>query len=146
MRQDRLWMYEGRVINGLLSSEFINYVEQFIAFATSHPECMSGGKIKCPCMKFRCRNQNFHELNTVRFHILKNGFVPDYWDWIYHGEQRMVFNVDTTANTFSPNHLIRLMMRTIIHAREWLLILLVQLSIHPSQMSNQTLKHKSSMT
>ena len=28
--------------------------------------------------------------------------MPDYWDWIYHGEQRRTFYVDTTANTLSP--------------------------------------------
>ena len=71
-------MYEGRVINGLVSLEFINNVEHFIGIVISHSECMSGGKIKYPCTKFKCRNQYFHELNTVRFHILKNKFVPDY--------------------------------------------------------------------
>ena len=86
MRQDRLWMYEGRVINRLLFSEFIDHVEQLIAVATLHLDCMSESKIKCSCTKFRCRNQYFHELDTVRFHILKYGFVPDYWDWIYHDE------------------------------------------------------------
>ena len=100
MRQDRLWMYEGRVINGLLSSEFIDNVEKFINFITSHPECISRSKIKCPCIKFKCRNQCFHNLNTVRLYILKNEIIANYWNWIYHCEQRINVEHDTFVPTF----------------------------------------------
>ena len=41
MRQDRLWMYGGRVTNGLLSSEFIDRVEQFIAFIDKRSEAVN---------------------------------------------------------------------------------------------------------
>ncbi|XP_019257782.1 PREDICTED: uncharacterized protein LOC109235999 [Nicotiana attenuata] len=46
---DREWMY-GRVLeDGFINPRFIIGVEEFVAFAKRHPECMDCEKLRCPC-------------------------------------------------------------------------------------------------
>ena len=55
MTEDHSWMYEGRVVNGKISVDWVNMVGQrFIQFALQHRECMSGEMIKCPCKLVKC--------------------------------------------------------------------------------------------
>ena len=50
MEDDREWMYEGRIVNGMFSNEWGDKVDEFVAFALRHPECVNGGTaIRCPC-------------------------------------------------------------------------------------------------
>ena len=39
MEDDREWMYEGRIVNGMFSNEWGDKVDEFVAFALRHPEC-----------------------------------------------------------------------------------------------------------
>ncbi|XP_058002242.1 uncharacterized protein LOC131179415 [Hevea brasiliensis] len=87
MGSDRRWMY-ARLKDGLLTSEFIEGIEQFITFAKQHPEWMDGDKLKCPCNHRKCQNRNYADENTIRLHLMKHGFVPYYYKWILHGEPR----------------------------------------------------------
>ena len=47
---------------------------------------MDGNKIKCPCNGRKCQNRVYHDLDTVKFHVAKYGFVLDYYVWECHGE------------------------------------------------------------
>ena len=47
---------------------------------------MDRTKIRCPYSDLKCQNRSFQELDTVRFHLAKNGFVRDYHVWYKHGE------------------------------------------------------------
>ncbi|WCJ44185.1 hypothetical protein M5689_024870 [Euphorbia peplus] len=85
MDPDRSWMYKRRT-GGLLTTGYAEHVGEFIQFALSHPTCMSGAQIKCPCPKFGCRNKSYWDVEEVEYHILRNGFVKDYQVWVFHGE------------------------------------------------------------
>lgn len=85
MSSDRQWMYT-RLENGWIRPEFITGIEQFVAFAKMHPECMDGEKIRCPCNRRKCQNRVYLDEDTVKVHIGTNGFVPDYYRWYHHGE------------------------------------------------------------
>ena len=50
---------------------------------------MNDDKIRCPCRKARCRNKKFVNENDLRLHLYKNGFVENYYTWIYQGEEEM---------------------------------------------------------
>lgn len=87
-------------MNGLLSVEFVHHVEEFVNFALQHPECISAGQIKCPCNKVRCQNMSYQDVEVVKFHLAKHGFVRGYYDWIHHGEENRVTDVQQTDNVF----------------------------------------------
>ena len=85
IRTDRLWM-NVRLRDGFLTDEFVAGIEEFVDFSQRHPELMDGSKIRCPCNDRKCQNRSFQELDIVRFHLAKNGFVRDYYVWYKHGE------------------------------------------------------------
>nr|GMC66417.1 uncharacterized protein LOC109166774 [Ipomoea batatas] len=78
-------MYQRRTERGDLNKDFIEGLETFIEFACSKPDFMDGTKIRCPCK--RCHHISFEEAETVRFHLCKYGFVPNYFEWNRHGEK-----------------------------------------------------------
>ena len=94
MRPDREWIYSNWIRDGTVTDEFIQGVEDFIAFVQKHPEHTAGDRIRCPCNKARCRNKRFQEVDTVRMHLYNKGFVKEYYTWIYHGEKEAM---DTSA-------------------------------------------------
>ncbi|XP_039122129.1 uncharacterized protein LOC120258759 [Dioscorea cayenensis subsp. rotundata] len=85
MNSERNWMY-ARLKDGFLNPDFLRGINGFIEFARMHPECMDGIKIKCPCNHRKCQNRAFWDENTVRYHLMKYGFVSYYYQWIHHGE------------------------------------------------------------
>ncbi|XP_073295278.1 uncharacterized protein [Primulina huaijiensis] len=85
MNINKAWMY-ARLDNGFITEEYMNGVEDFVNFAKSHPECMSGDKLRCPCAQRKCRNTIFHDEDTVKVHLGKYGFIPNYYNWYVHGE------------------------------------------------------------
>ncbi|KAL6513191.1 hypothetical protein OROGR_020677 [Orobanche gracilis] len=50
---------------------------------------MNGDKIKCPCTASKCKNQRFLDTESVKEHLVRNGFVPNYEVWIFHGETNL---------------------------------------------------------
>ena len=46
---------------------------------------MDANKIRCPCSK--CKNGRFKEIDDVRIHLYRKGFVDNYLLWNAHGEQ-----------------------------------------------------------
>ena len=60
MEDDREWMYEGRIVNGMFSNEWGDKVDEFVEFALRNPECVNGGtSIRCPCTLVKCQNKKF---------------------------------------------------------------------------------------
>ena len=75
-----------RLINGFLNPKFLVGLEEFIEFACSKLEWMDSNKIKCPCTLTKCRNRSYHQIDTVKYHLMKNGFILGYYVWARQGE------------------------------------------------------------
>ncbi|XP_065874236.1 uncharacterized protein [Euphorbia lathyris] len=84
VRHDRMWMYNRLMSNGRLTREFVDGVAHFVGFAITKPRFMNDDHIRCPCT--RCANRRFEHPNDCKVHLYKYGFLPNYWDWINHGE------------------------------------------------------------
>ena len=83
-------MYEGRIVNGFVSNEWVDKVDAFVEFSLKHPEFVNGGTdIKCPSPKPKYRNKQFLDVETMKLHLCRNGFMPDYYVWKYHGEKEV---------------------------------------------------------
>ncbi|XP_021733200.1 uncharacterized protein LOC110700020 isoform X3 [Chenopodium quinoa] len=80
---NRKWMYE-RLEGRLLKKEFTIDVREFIEFAKQHRDFQESSKIICPCSK--CKNVPFLDVESVREHLYKKGFLNDYYEWVCHGE------------------------------------------------------------
>ena len=83
MSFDRQWMYN-RISGGYLNIKFVEGVQVFVQFAISQPEWTDGPRIRCPCSM--CKNRKFFETENVKLHLVKKGFVADYYEWRFHGE------------------------------------------------------------
>lgn len=108
MRNDREWMYARRNTNGTINPNFVEGVETFIAFALNQPRMSDMTKIRCPCTK--CHNRKFQEVEEVRIHLFRKGFIPDYYEWNRHGEpygnrdsEHCGMDVPTEADTVAAN-------------------------------------------
>ena len=76
MNPDRQWMYR-RLTFGCLNQDFVDGLQSFLDFVSSQQQCMDENKIRCPCNDRKCQNRVYHDLDTVKFHVAKYGFVPD---------------------------------------------------------------------
>ncbi|XP_021609914.2 uncharacterized protein LOC110613202 isoform X3 [Manihot esculenta] len=92
-REDRRWMYF-RLKEGFLNPEFLQGLNKFIEFAKQHPECMDGNKLRCPCKFPKCQHV-FADESMVKYHLMKYGFAPYYYQWYMHGEPYGI-NVNTS--------------------------------------------------
>ncbi|CAH9117021.1 unnamed protein product [Cuscuta epithymum] len=81
---NRNWMYQRKDEGGYLTQVFIKGVDIFVNFAKSKPDFMDGNKIRCPCTK--CHNRQYQEVDTLKLHLVKHGFVPNYFFWNRQGE------------------------------------------------------------
>ena len=72
-------MYERVFDNGAINIEFNRGFEYIIKFAISKSR---SSKIRCPCAK--CKNVVFKKPNDLKDHLLRKGFVKDYYDWWYY--------------------------------------------------------------
>ncbi|GJR46354.1 transposon, En/Spm-like, transposase-associated domain protein [Tanacetum coccineum] len=95
-RRDREWMYN-KADDGYLSTTYRTKVESFLDYAFSNEEYVDKDRIKCPCAK--CNNKPFKTRNDVKFHLLKEGFTPDYTSWWAHGETASRFQHDGQSST-----------------------------------------------
>ncbi|KAJ8749973.1 hypothetical protein K2173_013888 [Erythroxylum novogranatense] len=81
---DRSWMYRRLTADGFMNPEFVEGVDAFMHYACSQPAYMDGTKIRCPCTK--CKHKCFLFIDEVQLHLLRKGFVPNYFQWTRHGE------------------------------------------------------------
>ncbi|KAJ8770996.1 hypothetical protein K2173_023321 [Erythroxylum novogranatense] len=77
-------MYRRLTADGFINPEFVEGVYAFIHYACSQPAYMDGSKIRCPCRK--CKHKCFLSIDEVQLHLLRKGFVPNYFQWTRHGE------------------------------------------------------------
>ncbi|XP_021767981.1 uncharacterized protein LOC110732352 [Chenopodium quinoa] len=82
-RRERSWMYERKV--GLsINPEFVKGVDEFIQYVKDHLESSNPNEVRCPC--FKCKNKRLWDAKTVTIHLFRKGFLPNYYEWMCHGE------------------------------------------------------------
>ncbi|KAI5682184.1 hypothetical protein M9H77_03412 [Catharanthus roseus] len=98
MQKDRSWMYN-RLLRGRKSfvSGVFEVAEKFIQFACSKEEFKQEARLRYPC--FRCQNCKYADVDCVKVHIYKHGFMEDYYQWISHGESSILPSEDTIHMT-----------------------------------------------
>ena len=79
-RADREWMYTGRESVSGISKEWFDNIGKFLDQAFAEGRTFAW----CPCGK--CRNQRQCDRDKMGLDLVKYGFVPGYYVWIYHGE------------------------------------------------------------
>ncbi|KAL0439005.1 UNVERIFIED_CONTAM: hypothetical protein Slati_2383500 [Sesamum latifolium] len=81
-------MYEKNLPNRAgLTPEFQDGVTAFTEWAKSQQAYMDSEKIRCPCRK--CKNTVFKIPDEVNFDLYMKGFMPEYYNWTSHGEERV---------------------------------------------------------
>ncbi|PHT49831.1 hypothetical protein CQW23_09578 [Capsicum baccatum] len=81
---ERGWMYDRLDDRGAINSRFVTGVNKFIQFACSQQNCMSGNNIRC--LRKKCHNIKYKNVETVRYHLLHDGFGKDYFVWKHQGK------------------------------------------------------------
>jgi hypothetical protein len=80
MAEDRSWMYSGWDKGGNYTDEWMDKATSFLDQAFSQTQI-----VQCPCSV--CQNSMcLVDKRTIAIHLCKNGFVPGYEVWIFHGE------------------------------------------------------------
>ena len=77
LRAERSWMYQ-RSSKGVYNIRYLEGVEEFIQFAKKKNPI----EVRCLCKK--CGNRRVWGPDVVRDHLLKKGFVENYYDWYLH--------------------------------------------------------------
>ena len=55
--------------------EFYVGLEEFVGVACQSQLFLSEGKVRCPCARCRCRK--YLDIETIRYHLHKDGFIPN---------------------------------------------------------------------
>ncbi|XP_035841400.1 uncharacterized protein LOC118488249 [Helianthus annuus] len=76
------WMYKQSPV----SAKYILGVQSFLKAAEAHRVRVNAEDqlIFCPCAS--CKNFQKHDIKEIKFHLLRDGFVPGYTCWSKHGE------------------------------------------------------------
>ncbi|KAL0420403.1 UNVERIFIED_CONTAM: hypothetical protein Slati_3063200 [Sesamum latifolium] len=81
-------MYEKNLPNRqLLTSQFQDGFIAFIEWSKSQHAYMDGDKIRCPYRK--CKDELFKTTDEVNFDLYMKYFMPEYYNWTSHGEERV---------------------------------------------------------
>ncbi|KAK2387806.1 hypothetical protein P8452_37893 [Trifolium repens] len=67
---------------------------------------VEGIEILCPCAI--CCNDSWEERDVVYDHLCSKGFVKGYLEWIYHGEDKILMDLDSSSD--DKHHLIHHLM------------------------------------
>ncbi|XP_021754579.1 uncharacterized protein LOC110719906 [Chenopodium quinoa] len=76
-------MYE-RKVGQSINLEFVKRVDEFIEYVTYHLESSNPNEVRCPYVK--CKNKRLWDADTVKIHLYRNSFIPNYYEWMCHGE------------------------------------------------------------
>ncbi|XP_021731250.1 uncharacterized protein LOC110698150 [Chenopodium quinoa] len=82
-RRERRWMYE-RMVGQSINPKFVKGVDEFIQYVADHPESSNPNEVRCPCVK--CKNKRLWDADTVKIHLYRKGFTPNYYEWLCHRE------------------------------------------------------------
>jgi len=74
---DRSWMYRDSS-QWLYREHHCKKVKGFINFALSNPKNISGGEVRCSCVK--CKNKKFYQSNIVTIHLLTKTLLRNICD------------------------------------------------------------------
>jgi len=78
---DKGWMHEPK-----FSKRYVVAVQSFMQLVRSHFDRNS--KVRCPCQD--CLNIYLQTQEVVYDHLLIQGIMGSYVQWIYHGEQSLM--------------------------------------------------------
>ena len=103
---NRAWMYN-RLHSGWgrIKPEFYEGVEEFVMACVQIEQFTREGIIRCPYHKYKCRR--FLDIESIRYHLFKDGFKLDYWVWTKHGEVLPLenqFGVDYVGSSSTRAH------------------------------------------
>nr|XP_016446420.1 PREDICTED: uncharacterized protein LOC107771546 [Nicotiana tabacum] len=93
------WMYNRNHPNRAgLRDETPSGVAEFIVKAQTLDDFLIGGRIRCPCVKYKC----FKLLKSyeVKVHLYKKGFVENYHIWTAHRENHASLDDANFHNSF----------------------------------------------
>ncbi|XP_021995110.1 uncharacterized protein LOC110892035 [Helianthus annuus] len=80
------WMYNSSVVR--TSEIYTKGVSTFLKVAEANRRNVGSKEIWCPCMS--CKTfQKFGNIRDIEYHLLANGFMPNYTCWSKHGESRI---------------------------------------------------------
>ncbi|XP_021722467.1 uncharacterized protein LOC110689956 [Chenopodium quinoa] len=82
-RTEHSWMYE-RKVKQTINPEFVKGVDEFIQYVKDNLESSNPNEVRCPCAK--CKNKRLWDPETVKIHLFRMGFIPNYYEWMCHGE------------------------------------------------------------
>ncbi|XP_047340380.1 uncharacterized protein LOC124943970 [Impatiens glandulifera] len=101
MRFDRIWMYNKKPE---CMEDYLKGLDEFISFATTQLGYMDSEKIRCPCRK--CRIQKFITSDMCHQHLMRHGFMDNYYTWAANGEplqNSQVYNYQRTRPSLGNN-------------------------------------------
>ena len=80
------WIYDRLhpAPGGGIKPQFYEGVEEFIMDCDQIEQFICEETIRCPYAKCKCRR--FLDIESIRYHLYKDGFKLDYWLLIKHGE------------------------------------------------------------
>jgi hypothetical protein len=81
--EDREWMYMGHRRRDDVTPKWITKVDAFMEL-TFGKAAKGASLVPCSCNK--CANRKRQTKKVMGEHIWKNGFMPDYTRWTFHGE------------------------------------------------------------
>ena len=74
---NQVWIYNRLHPNmGEIKPEFYEGVEEYITTCVQTEQFTHEGTIRCPCCKCKCRR--FLDIESIRYHLYKDGFKPNY--------------------------------------------------------------------
>ncbi|CAK8537556.1 unnamed protein product [Lathyrus sativus] len=83
--ENRKWMNNRVDYHKNITAEFNIEVHEFIMFALAQDKNnIGGGNIRCPCKNCKCLK--FGNLEEVKEHLCRRGFMSHYYHWTNHGE------------------------------------------------------------
>ena len=82
---DKRWMYAYKTKPARCHPRFVAGVNFFIDYARERLGVQGNGLMRCPCRK--CENGQNLDCETIKTHIVLEGFFPLYESWSYHGER-----------------------------------------------------------
>jgi hypothetical protein len=81
--EDREWMYTSCVGMNDVTPEWIRKIDSFME--QTFDEVAKGASL-VPYLRSKCANMKRKTKKVMVKHIWKNGFMPNYTRWIFHGE------------------------------------------------------------
>ena len=66
------------------SAEYINRIQIFLDFTFANAK--GSNMIVCPCNRCKLGPKCWFTRDDVAHHLMFNGFLPSYKEWVHHGE------------------------------------------------------------